>query len=71
MLCEVNGCRRAAKFGLYQLNPKDFTKSWINVCADHEAELSRESRVIREMYPDNEWTIIRNAKESLEGMLTR
>lgn len=40
--CEVEGCNKPARFGLYRFN-KDGTKTWTEVCIRHEMEIGDEN----------------------------
>lgn len=49
--CEYpDGCSRAAKFALFRLKP-DGTKVWEHYCDEHEKEVVKENRQVREDHP--------------------
>ena len=40
--CEVNGCKRPAKWGLYKTFPNG-EKRWLRVCDGHEKEIGQKN----------------------------
>ena len=36
--CEIDGCKKPAKYGTYRFNP-DGSKTWLRVCIAHEIQI--------------------------------